>query len=88
MEWFWVTLIAGIGFGILISIAVLFLMVDRWYVGTLREDRSDPSEPYYFLEIPKGGLQRMSRLKHVILSVKRENYIEPDTKYTSSAMER
>jgi hypothetical protein len=76
MEWFWWAFLSGIGFGIVGTMVVVALIAGRWYIGSLREDRSDPSEPYYFMEIPKGGLQRMGRLKHVILNIKRENYID------------
>jgi hypothetical protein len=79
MEWFWLTLAVGIGFGIVGTLSVIALIAGRWYIGTLREDRSDPSEPYYFMEIPKGGMRRLSGLNHVILNVKRENYVKEDS---------
>jgi hypothetical protein len=44
-------------------------------VGTLRIDRSDPSEPpYIFLELAK-GVGDISTKKNVILRVRNENYI-------------
>lgn len=63
--------LAGIFFGI----AVVVLIYRAYYVGTLRIDRSDPTEaPYMFLELDK-GVGDISRKKNVILRVKNENYI-------------
>ena len=67
---------SGVFVGGICVAAVAALIAGRWYVGTLREDRSEPTEPYYFLEIPRGGMRRLSGLKHVILNVKRENYLK------------
>lgn len=63
--------LAGIFFGV----AVVVLIYRAYFVGTLRIDRSDPTEaPYMFLELDK-GVGDISRKKNVILRVKNENYI-------------
>lgn len=47
-------------------------------IGTLRIDRSDPSEePYMFLEITK-GVGDISSRKYVMLEVSNENYISQE----------
>lgn len=62
--------LAGVSLGILI-VSIIFR---AYFVGTLRVDRSDPDEPYMFLELDK-GIGSISSKKHVILRVKLENYI-------------
>lgn len=63
--------LAGFFFGV----SVVVLIYRAYYVGTLRIDRSDPTEaPYMFLELDK-GVGDISRKKNVILRVKNENYI-------------
>ena len=62
----------AIGF-ISASLAVLKLKV-----GTLRIDRSDPTEnPYMFLEISK-DVSDISSRKYVLLNVKNENFISQE----------
>lgn len=62
-----------VGFAAGVAIAIFVYRAER--VGTLRIDRSDPSEPpYIFLELNK-GVGDISTKKNVILKVKDENYI-------------
>lgn len=61
--------------GMLIGIGVSTIIHRAYYIGTLRIDHSDPSDsPYMFLEIEK-GIKDISRKKHVVLKVKREDFI-------------
>lgn len=61
--------------GFLIGMGVVLIAYRTYFVGALRIDRSDPSEPpYIFLELDK-GVGDISRKKNVILKVKNENYI-------------
>ena len=66
-----ILIIAGIAIGIIISaIRNLF-----WQVGSLRIDRSDPSDnPYLFLEI-NNGIGDISNRKYIILRVKKEDFL-------------
>lgn len=75
MSW-WVWLIIGVIFGTLVSGVTYFLAIDKYYVGNLREDRSIPEEPYYFMEISKGRFGRLSKNRFALLRVVRENYEE------------
>ncbi len=44
--------------------------------GTLRVDRSDPSEPaYLFLELSPDGMRRIQSHRTVTLAVRREDYL-------------
>ena len=66
-------------FSIAFGIGIGLLIANRMYrvnrVGTLRIDRSDPTEPpYIFLELEK-GVGDISSKKNVILKVSNENYI-------------
>ena len=62
--------------GVVCLIVFLFL-IGTWYLGDLREDRSDdPEKPYYFMELGKGASFRMMKNKFVLLRVRRENYIK------------
>lgn len=66
-----ISVLAGFAAGV--AIAIFVYRAER--VGTLRIDRSDPSEPpYIFLELNK-GVGDISTKKNVILKVKNENYI-------------
>lgn len=69
MEVIWI--FVGIVIGLAISLAGLLFKS----VGSLRIDKSDPSEaPYIFLELKK-GIGDISRKKFVILQVKEEDFI-------------
>lgn len=61
--------------GFFVGMGVVLIVYRTYSVGTLRIDRSDPSEPpYMFLELDK-GVGDISRKKNVVLKVKNENYI-------------
>lgn len=63
--------LAGMFFGI----SVVTIIFRAHWVGTLRIDNSDPEDgPYMFLELEK-GIGDISSKKHVILKVKRKNFI-------------
>ena len=64
-------IIAGIVIGLIISA----IRNEFRYVGSLRIDKSDPTEnPYLFLEIDK-GIGDISNRKYITLKVKREDFI-------------
>jgi hypothetical protein len=68
-----VVLAAILGFAIGFVFACLGVLSLK--IGTLRIDRSDPTEaPYMFLEISK-DVGDISGRKYVLLDVKNENYI-------------
>lgn len=68
-----VVLVAILGFGIGFSCACFGVLSLK--IGTLRIDRSDPTEaPYMFLEISK-DVGDISGRKYVLLDVKNENYV-------------
>lgn len=63
--------LVGAVLGSVISGVILYLHV----VGTLRVDRSDPTEnPYLFLELSK-RLEAVTKKKYVVLRVNKKNYI-------------
>lgn len=66
-----ILILAGVVAGLLIS----GIINKTRSVGTLRIDKSDPSDaPYMFLEIKK-GVGDISRKKSVVLQVKQEDFI-------------
>lgn len=61
--------------GVLLGISISSIVYRSYFVGNLRIDNSDPVDgPYMFLELEK-GIGDISSKKHVILKVRRENYI-------------
>jgi hypothetical protein len=61
--------------GVLLGISISSIIYRSYFVGNLRIDNSDPTDgPYMFLELEK-GVGDISSKKHVILKVKRENFI-------------
>lgn len=61
--------------GMFAGISICSMVYRAYHVGTLRIDKSDPDDkPYMFLELDK-GIGDISSKKHVILKVKRENFI-------------
>lgn len=70
--WLFVPLIVGMAIGWLASRT----SQDKTCIGTLREDRSDPNEaPYLFLELDRGGMEKLHSNSRVTLRVNIENYI-------------
>ena len=66
-----ILIIAGIAIGLIIAA----IRNEFRYVGSLRIDKSDPTEnPYLFLEIDE-GVRDISNRKYIILRVKREDFI-------------
>lgn len=68
-------IIAGLAVGLIFG-----YLVGKHYkkvpVGTLRVDRSDPTEaPYLFLEIEHGGVERIEREKEVLFRVDLNSYL-------------
>lgn len=64
-----------IGIGVVIGIAITMLIFKAFIVGTLRVDRSDPTDnPYLFLELSR-EMSDVSSKKYVILKVNNRNYI-------------
>ena len=62
--------------GVLFGFIFAVLLQKRKKIGTLRMDRSDPTEaPYLFLELDPDGMRKINRFKTVVLRVKLENYI-------------
>lgn len=72
---FWI----GLGCGVLvmagISVLVVFLLIDKWHVGTLNLDESIPEEPYYFMEVSAGSQDKLKSNRLVLLRVSKRNYI-------------
>lgn len=61
--------------GVFLGISISSIIYRSYFVGNLRIDNSDPVDgPYMFLELEK-GVGDISSKKHVILKVKRENFI-------------
>ena len=77
--WLIIGIAIGVIVGVLISGVCCLLVVDCYYVGNLREDRSIPEEPYYFMEIGNGRLERLKRNRFALLRVVRENYMQADS---------
>ena len=73
--WFWIGFAVGFLLACVVCAGALGVLVDKWYAGNLREDRSIPEEPYYFMEIAPGRFRKLSTNNTVLLRVKRENYI-------------
>ena len=66
-----ILIIAGIAIGLIIAA----IRNEFRYVGSLRIDKSDPTEnPYLFLEIDD-SVGNISNRKYIILRVKREDFI-------------
>ena len=64
--------------GFAVGFVCACISVLRLKVGTLRIDRSDPTEPpYMFLEIAK-DVGDISSRKFVLLDVRNENYISQE----------
>lgn len=60
--------------GIVIGIGIAMIIFRAYFIGTLRIDKSDPTEePYMFLELDK-GIGDISSKKHVVLRVSTKNY--------------
>ena len=74
-----IAVVIGFIFGLFVAVFVAAAILGTWFIGSLNEDRSIPDEPYYFMEISRGGADKMRKNKHVLLKVKRENYVK-DTK--------
>ena len=79
MSW-WIWMIIGFVLGTLVSGVLFFLSIDKFWVGNLREDRSIPEEPYYFMEIGQGRFERLSRNNFALLRIIRQNYTEENSK--------
>ena len=71
----WLWLVIGYTLGTLVSGIIYLITVDKYYVGNLREDRSIPEEPYYFMEIASGRFDRLAKNKFALLRVTHQNYI-------------
>ena len=72
----WVWMIIGLLVGFVCGYGISVHLRAKTFVGTLRMDRSDPTEaPYLFLELDPDGMRKINRFKTVVLRVKLENYI-------------
>lgn len=60
--------------GVFLGISITTIIFRAYFVGSLRVDKSDPDQPYMFLELDK-GMGNITSKKHVILKVKLENFI-------------
>lgn len=61
--------------GICIGVGITLIVFRAYHVGSLRIDRSDPTDvPYMFLELSK-GVGDISKKKHVVLKVNLDSYI-------------
>ena len=72
----WLYVAVGAFMACVVCVIVFLFLIGTWYLGDLREDRSDdPERPYYFMELGKGASYRMLKNRFVLLRVKREDYI-------------
>ena len=72
----WFLLVGVLVLGFCIGYGVSVWSRSNLYVGTLREDNSDPTEaPYLFLEMEPGGMEKINKYKTVLLRVKIEDYL-------------
>lgn len=74
VSWLWIvpSFIVGFAVGFLVCAEIR----RNNCAGTLREDRSDPTEaPYLFLELEPGGLEKIHCNSEVTFRVKLENYL-------------
>ena len=72
----WIWFIVGLAAGVVLGYIVSLYLRSESFVGTLREDHSDPTEaPYLFLELEPGGLDKIHRYKVVLFKVKISDYI-------------
>ena len=69
-------ILIGLGIGAFIQFITATLLIDRWYIGTLNLDASIPDEPYYFMEVERGMAHKLSKNKHVMLRVRKSNYMK------------
>lgn len=61
--------------GLVVGGVITQVIFRSFFAGTLRIDNSDPfDKPYMFLELDK-GMSDISSKKHIVLSVKRKDYI-------------
>ena len=65
-----VLVLVGVGIGTIITT----ILTHKKSVGTLRVDNST-DEPYLFLEVSRGAIDKIVKMDHVTLDVKVENYI-------------
>lgn len=76
MDYIWIVLITGVFIGAVAALLIFLVIIGGWYIGDLREDRSDdPEKPYYFMEISNGASWRIRKNKFVLLKIRRENYL-------------
>jgi hypothetical protein len=68
--------VVGVFVGAVVCMLVFLFLIGSWYLGDLREDRSDEDseKPYYFMELAKGSSFRLMKNRFVLLKIKRENY--------------
>lgn len=73
--WMWIA--GGFLTGFIFGFGLKALLVKRKKpIGTLRLDRSDPNEaPYLFLELERGGMDRIYSDKTVIFKVDLNSYL-------------
>lgn len=72
----WVWMIIGLLVGFVCGYGISVHLQAKTFAGTLRMDRSDPTEaPYLFLELDPDGMRKINRFKTVVLRVRLENYI-------------
>lgn len=68
--------VIGFFVGVIISGLIYLLTVDKYWIGNLREDRSIPEEPYYFMEIVNGRYERLKTNRFALLRIIRQNYMD------------
>ena len=72
----WIWLIIGLLVGFVCGYGISVHLRAKTFAGTLREDRSDPTEaPYLFLELEPGGMEKIHQHKTVTFQVKIEDYL-------------
>ena len=69
----WIAGGAGLLIGAAVAALFFFLILGKWYVGSLNTYKlPDEEQPYYFLEISQGHADDMRKAHFVVLRVKKE----------------
>lgn len=71
----WWMFALGVLVGSIVSLIFRYLNDKPKDVGMIRLDRSDPDNPYLFLELEPDGMQKLKNSNRVTMGVNLENYI-------------
>ena len=69
----WMWLVVCLMIGIVVGCSLSYVKYHKKPVGTLKVDRSDPTEaPYLFLEMEPGGMDEINKSTSVLFEGKRQ----------------